>query len=235
MSVLLLKLAAPLQSWGVASRFTRRDTQQYPSKSGVLGLICAAKGRRRTDPIDVELTDLGFGVRIDQQGTLVRDFQVARSLDGRDSYPLSYRYYLADAVFVAAMDGDRQLLDGIRDALDSPTFPLYLGRRSCPVAEPLVLGEVGDLSLPEALNSAPWQASPWYRKRQPATVHLPIYRDLLPGDSDEALQERVRDVPLDFDPQRRAYGWRCVVAGAVEITNPDGTKRHDPFAALGGS
>ncbi|MFI2477827.1 type I-E CRISPR-associated protein Cas5/CasD [Nocardia xishanensis] len=235
MSVLLLKLAAPMQSWGVASRFTRRETQQYPSKSGVLGLICAAKGRRRTDPIEDELIQLGFGVRIDQQGTLVRDFQVARSLDGRESYPLSYRYYLADAVFVAAIHGDRPLLEGIRDALRAPTFPLYLGRRSCPVTEPLVIGDITDQPLPEALSATPWQASPWYRERQPATVHLPIYRDLLPGDPDEVLQERVRDLPLDFDPERREYGWRRVVTGAVEITNPDGTKRHDPFAALGGA
>ncbi|MEV0688186.1 type I-E CRISPR-associated protein Cas5/CasD [Nocardia sp. NPDC050378] len=235
MSVLLLKLAAPLQSWGVASRFTRRETQQYPSKSGVLGLICAAQGRRRTDPIEEELIGLGFGVRIDQQGSLVRDFQVARSLDGRDSYPLSYRYYLADAVFVAAIAGERQLLEGIRDALRAPTFPLYLGRRSCPVTEPLPLGEVTDQTLTDALATTEWQAAPWYRKRQPATVHLPIYRDLLPGDPDEALQDRVRDVPVDFDPQRREYGWRCVVSAAVEITNPDGATRHDPFAALGGA
>ncbi|WP_223273999.1 CRISPR-associated protein Cas5, partial [Nocardia cerradoensis] len=47
-----MRLAAPLQSWGVASRFARRETQQYPSKSGILGLIAAARGHRRTDPIE---------------------------------------------------------------------------------------------------------------------------------------------------------------------------------------
>ncbi|MGW5571682.1 type I-E CRISPR-associated protein Cas5/CasD [Nocardia thailandica] len=235
MSVLLLKLAAPLQSWGVASRFTRRETQQFPSKSGVLGLICAAKGRRRTDPIEEELLGLGFGVRIDQQGTLVRDFQVARSLDGRETYPLSYRYYLSDAVFVAAIHGERQLLEGIREALRAPEFPLYLGRRSCPVTEPLIIGDITDQSLTDALTETPWQASTWYRRRQPTTVHLPIYRDLLPGDPDEALQERVRDIPLDFDPQRREYGWRVVVAAATEVANPEGQHHHDPFAVLGGA
>ncbi|MDA3876258.1 MAG: type I-E CRISPR-associated protein Cas5/CasD [Halothiobacillus sp.] len=41
---LLLWLEAPLQSWGSDSRFGRRDTQAFPTKSGVLGLICAALG-----------------------------------------------------------------------------------------------------------------------------------------------------------------------------------------------
>jgi CRISPR system Cascade subunit CasD len=41
---LLLWLEAPLQSWGSDSKFGRRDTQTFPTKSGVLGLICAALG-----------------------------------------------------------------------------------------------------------------------------------------------------------------------------------------------
>lgn len=41
---LLLWLEAPLQSWGSDSKFGRRDTQGFPTKSGVLGLICAALG-----------------------------------------------------------------------------------------------------------------------------------------------------------------------------------------------
>ncbi|MFF0494388.1 type I-E CRISPR-associated protein Cas5/CasD [Nocardia sp. NPDC004068] len=235
MSVLLLKLAAPLQSWGVASRFARRETQQYPSKSGVLGLIAAARGHRRTDPIEEELTDLAFGVRVDQQGTLVRDFQTATSLDDRTRYPLSQRYYLADAVFVAAVQGDPELLRGIRDALRHPRYPLYLGRRSCPVTESLVLGDILDATLPEALKTAEWQASSWYRRRQPAIVRLPIYRDRLPGEAPDPLPERVRDVPVSFDPVRREYGWREVRAEHTQIDNPDPAPGHSPMAVFGGS
>src|SRR5437867_8366107 len=35
---------APLQSWGFASRFQRRTTGLHPTKSGVVGLLCAALG-----------------------------------------------------------------------------------------------------------------------------------------------------------------------------------------------
>jgi CRISPR system Cascade subunit CasD len=41
---LALLLDAPLQSWGFASRFQRRTTGLHPTKSGVIGLICAAMG-----------------------------------------------------------------------------------------------------------------------------------------------------------------------------------------------
>jgi len=39
---LLLWLQAPLQSWGHDSKFGRRDTINFPTKSGVLGLLCCA-------------------------------------------------------------------------------------------------------------------------------------------------------------------------------------------------
>lgn len=41
---LLLWLEAPLQSWGYDSRFGRRDSLEFPTKSGVLGLLCCALG-----------------------------------------------------------------------------------------------------------------------------------------------------------------------------------------------
>ena len=47
-ATLLLRLAGPMQSWGLESRFDQRDTGREPSKSGVLGLICAALGKPRT-------------------------------------------------------------------------------------------------------------------------------------------------------------------------------------------
>ena len=62
MTVLLLRLAGPMQAWGVQSRFTDRRTERAPSKSGVIGMLAAAVGRRRTDPIE-DLLTLRFGVR----------------------------------------------------------------------------------------------------------------------------------------------------------------------------
>lgn len=41
---LLLWLEGPLQAWGHDSRFGRRDTLDFPTKSGVLGLLCCALG-----------------------------------------------------------------------------------------------------------------------------------------------------------------------------------------------
>lgn len=41
---ILLWFEAPLQSWGSDSKFGRRDTQAFPTRSGVLGLLCSALG-----------------------------------------------------------------------------------------------------------------------------------------------------------------------------------------------
>ena len=43
-SYLLLWLEAPLQSWGADSKFGRRDTLNFPTKSGVTGLLLCALG-----------------------------------------------------------------------------------------------------------------------------------------------------------------------------------------------
>ncbi|MFA7438949.1 type I-E CRISPR-associated protein Cas5/CasD [Castellaniella sp.] len=41
---LLLWLEAPLQAWGHDSKFGRRESLHFPTRSGVLGLICCARG-----------------------------------------------------------------------------------------------------------------------------------------------------------------------------------------------
>ena len=46
MATLLLRLAAPLQSWGSDSKFETRKTDREPTKSGVVGLLAAALGLR---------------------------------------------------------------------------------------------------------------------------------------------------------------------------------------------
>ena len=66
MSTLLLRLAAPMQSWGTDSKFEWRRTERAPTKSSVIGLIAAALGRMRNESID-DLKALRFGVRVDKR------------------------------------------------------------------------------------------------------------------------------------------------------------------------
>jgi len=108
---LLLRLTGPMQSWGLQSRFTVRDTAREPTKSGVIGLVCAALGRQREAPVD-DLGQLQMGVRVDREGTLARDYQTAGGARHGESYGvatvdnkkpgtvISNRYYLADADFL---------------------------------------------------------------------------------------------------------------------------------------
>ena len=150
MSTLLLRLAAPLQSWGIDSKFDIRRTGREPSKSGVIGLICAALGIKRDDDDMVsQLATLRFGVRVDKEGHFVRDFHMVRPKKG-EPY-VTNRYYLADAEFLVGFESvDEELLKKIEYALLNPVFPLYLGRRSCPPTGRLCLG-IRKLELEEAL------------------------------------------------------------------------------------
>lgn len=242
MSTLLLRLAGPLQAWGTSSRYAYRFTDRAPSKSAIIGLLAAALGRRRSEPIE-DLLGLRFGIRVDQPGSVVRDFQTARALDESYALPLSYRYYLGDAVFVAAVEGEDALIDGLHNAIHRPAFPLYLGRRSCPPAAPLVmgvraLGFVDSLRSIDAVGGVGWQASHWYRRKQPTSLDVEIMRDTRDG---EVKGETASDVPLSFDPNHRRYGTRTVVHETVRVTNevgrtPDGGNgrltQHDAMAVF---
>jgi CRISPR system Cascade subunit CasD len=162
MNVLLLRLAGPLQSWGVQSRFAVRDTGLEPSKSGVVGLLCAALGRGRRAPVD-DLARLRLGVRADQQGIVARDFHTAQNVlkaggGIKDTEP-STRYYLADARFLAGLSGDDlALLAQLHAALRDPVWPLYLGRKAFVPGEPVWLedGLLADTDLEAAFKDYPW-------------------------------------------------------------------------------
>lgn len=140
MTVLLIRLAGPMQSWGVQSRFEAiRDTGLEPSKSGVIGLLCAAMGWSRNHDVD-ELAALRFGVRVDQEGVLLQDFQTARNVrragGGMQSCAVTTRYYLSDAKFLAGLEGDADLLRRLYWGLSAPRWHLSLGHRAYVPSEP---------------------------------------------------------------------------------------------------
>jgi CRISPR system Cascade subunit CasD len=164
-----------------------------------------------------DLAQLRFGVRVDQPGVMQRDFQTAINWTTGKSMPLSYRYYLADAVFVAGVEGDPSLLGALDSALSDPVFPLYLGRRACPTVGRVSLG-IHEAFLEDALRSAPWEASSWYRRKQSQEVDLQLVLDALPDET--GIVQTYRDVPQSFNPERREYGWREVAQRPpVRVTN----------------
>ena len=129
MKTITIKLTAPLQSYGNEATFDRRTTRTYPSKSAMIGMIAAALGYARDDSRILELNRLSFAVRVDQPGKILTDYQVVEWK--KDKRKITYRDYLQDAVFVAALGSeDSQLISKIEAALHQPHFSLFLGRRS---------------------------------------------------------------------------------------------------------
>lgn len=234
MSTLLLRLAGPLQAWGTSSKFSTRSTGKEPTKSGVIGMIAAALGRKRDEPVD-DLASLRYGVRIDQEGTVLRDYHTAKHPTIEKRKFITERMYLADAIFLVGLEGDKDTLSAIDAALKSPVYPLFLGRRSCPPSGRLSLG-IRDSDLMTALTEEEWLASDWYARRESAEVSLDIFID---SDNEGYYQ---KDVPVSFSQERRLYSNRKISVHpfCVQKTNDRSRQRkmvteHDPFSQIKGA
>ncbi|MFD5558170.1 type I-E CRISPR-associated protein Cas5/CasD [Streptomyces sp. NPDC127068] len=257
-AVLVLRLAAPLQSWGGPSRYNRRDTHPEPTKSGVLGLLAAAEGRRREAPL-ADLLGLHLGVRTDQPGSILRDYHTVSDHRGqplpssqvnakgvqKKTSPAKHtgitrRYYLQDAVFIAALRGPAPLLEALDHAVRHPAFPLALGRRSCPPTGPISLGLHPDADLTDILSSVPWQASAHHRhhtKGSQVTLAATI--------EDRNGEHTVSDTPDTYDLRTGTifsdrtvhHTWVTIPTGHAPPTEDDSpadpASGHDPFALLG--
>ncbi len=211
---LLLRLEGPLQSWGYRSRFKNRDTGLEPTKSGVVGLLCCALGRDRSQS-PKDLAALKMHVRVDRPGRLLTDFHTAGggTFRGRSDYfaptssgnkgknpVITERQYLADASFVVALEGSENLLVELADGICDPVWPLSLGRKSCPPTQQVFI-ELSDLDPRSALESA----KPTFGKL--AERPRFVWETDEPGTKTEARN----DVPVSWtDRLDRSYGIRFI-------------------------
>lgn len=209
-----------MQSWGTRSRFTERDTELEPSKSGVAGVLCAALGRPRDEDVS-DLAALRMGVRVDREGTLSRDYQTAGGVDGivRASGSvakfgvLSNRYYLADADFLVGLESaDGDLLARLDEALAAPRWQLSLGRKSFVPGVPPNLpgGGVREAGLSDALEGEPWPLRP-SRGRPARPGRETELRLVIETDFSSAGAETRMDQPLGAAFRERTFGPRAVV------------------------
>ncbi|MEU5115123.1 type I-E CRISPR-associated protein Cas5/CasD [Streptomyces longwoodensis] len=227
---LLLHCAGPLQSWGHHSHFNQRDTAAFPTRSGILGLLAAALGRSREEPVD-DLAQLGTTVRVDRPGVLLRDLHTVggglpaadtvttaqgKKRSGDTTTLLSHRYYLADAAFTVTVTSASHtaLLLECAQALRAPRWPLYLGRRACPPTGPLFLG-LADNALHHLVRLPIAAQAP-----RPGTAdrtvdflsdspldRLPLPDDAHGSDPAEAAHPStsLNDQPVTYHPSRRTY------------------------------
>lgn len=206
---LVFGLTASLGAMGELAGHERRGALLWPGRSAVIGVMGAALGIRRDGDFSA-LEALEVTVGIYDSGTPLRDYhtietvpsaavkspnsrpEALRSARGRTNTTITLRDYRAGPLFGVAVAGPG--LEGIATALNAPTFTLYLGRKSCPLAAPpgarLVDAEgpedaLGQLILP-----------PWRKEAQLASL---IVED--PGG--EMVHDRAIDRTLwHFAPRR---------------------------------
>lgn len=239
MKTLLLKFSGPLQSWGTSSHFETRQTDRYPSKSAVIGMVAASLGYQRHEDKKIqELNDLDFGVRIDQAGESLRDYHIARKYKDNGDIKRTYvteRYYLEDAIFIVAIGHeDEQFIEKIEQGLKEPYFQSFMGRRSLPLSVDFFI-ESRKKGVVESLQQLPWQAAKWYKKTSINQLTAYVDSDLVLGGSAQMRQDRVKS----FSQKNRSFGFRGEAQIKIEIQNKKMEKKgflneHDAFDALGG-
>jgi len=208
MPTLLMRLRAPMMSWGDHSQFGHRDSRREPTKSAVIGLLCAALGRPRWEPVD-DLAALTMGVRVNKEGVLQKDYHTVQDTmrdDGKKvNTTLSDRYYVADADYLVGLEGPPELLSQLDAALQRPHWQLYLGRKSFIPSHPIRVGVVDQPLLP-ALQQHPYE----HRSHKAPSFPLRIVFDAADGTDIR------QDVPLDW--RRRRFGRRTV---ATDYCSPE--------------
>ena len=145
-TLLILRLEGALQSWGDHSKWDIRDSGDFPSKSGVVGLLACAMGMERGNPEIAALSSaLHMAVRADRPGVRMLDYQTVQGhpLYNAEGKPrasntvVSPRWYLQDASFLVVLELPDFWRKRVEAALKRPVWPVYLGRTSCVPSRPV--------------------------------------------------------------------------------------------------
>ncbi len=181
--VLVLRLDAPLMSFGGVKVDNRGGTLQFPPLSMLTGLLGNALGydHRDAERLAGLQGRLRYAVRCDRPGERVTDYQTVDlgqehlmepgwttrgapegrggGKEAREGTHIRLREYWADAVYtlVVALDpeaGDPDLAT-LELAVQEPERPVFLGRKPCLPATPLLVERRRSGSLLEALEQVP--------------------------------------------------------------------------------
>jgi CRISPR system Cascade subunit CasD len=173
---LVIRLYGPLASWGEIAVGESRHSADHPSRSALLGLLGAALGVNRSDEAGQQALAQGyrFAIKLIRPGFPLRDYHTvqAPSQQRKVTYYtrrqelmdkskvgtlLSSREYRCDSIVLVAIQAEIDApasLEKLVEHLKYPVFPLYLGRKSCPLAVPLHPQLLTCATAKEAINGA---------------------------------------------------------------------------------
>lgn len=244
---IVMRLDAPLMSFGsvVVDQFNRTD--QYPLKSLLVGLFANALGwsRANSERLFQLQSRLRYGVRIDSSGVIVTDYQTVdfspggpssdalawttrgkveeRKGQSGDGTHIRYRDYVADSyvtVVVTLVDAEQPpTLDELVAALQQPARPLFIGRKCCIPSRPVFERVVEASSVLDALHQVPFDG-----RATDLESRGPILVEELEAGSDALLRGRVVTRTEDKDwvngihVGRRHY---------VELVTRDAESKHE--------
>ena len=232
---LIFRLSGPMSAFGKIAVGEWRDVWTEPSKSGVMGVVGAALGLER-DALDQhkDLNEgLGYGVRIDAPGRPLRDYHTAQAPKGKKGWRtrkeelsdkanlntvLSERFYRVEASATAVIwqkNAVGPALEALCTALRKPRFVPYLGRKSCPLGEPLrpeIVTQDGLLAALEAYDLIRASEDQYLRSitpfdpTPPRAPHRALWFEMGAGlVEEEALTNLIRerrDAPGDRETRR---------------------------------
>lgn len=164
--LLILRLEGALQSWDDISKWDSRGTGDFPTKTGIIGLLGCALGFGRNDRELVSLNEsMTMAVRADRPGEVFTDFQTVTgypllNAEGKPkstgSTIISRRSYLQDACFTVVLELKGDWHKRVVKALKEPKWTPYLGRKTCVPSRPILECEEPEYSnIDDALHRYP--------------------------------------------------------------------------------
>lgn len=232
--LLVFQLHGPMASWGVDAPGEVRHSHELPSRSALLGLLAAALGIRRDEEERLNAFNRHYQFLLCASGNprwardyhtvqMPKEVRKARYFSRREelqdpellSALISRRDYYTDAwwmIAVSATPDAPYTLAQLQTSLQHPVFPLYLGRKSHPLALPLA-PQLLEGSAAGVLR----EAYRWYQDQFNA-LKLPLPRlqneCWWEGEHDGLTASKIlrrRDMPLSR--QQWLFGERSVNQG----------------------
>ncbi|GAD89979.1 putative CRISPR-associated protein [Vibrio halioticoli NBRC 102217] len=143
---LLLKTEG-MSAYGLQTFDVHRRANHFPTRSGIIGLLGAAMGIKRSDHHKLyQLSqEVLIAVQVNNAGTKITDYHTVqnfRSPQGKiqKGTKPTYRDYWCDSEHTFAITGEKSLIVQLSQSVRFPTFTLFQGRKSCPLTRPLYEG-----------------------------------------------------------------------------------------------